>query len=451
MKKYTIILGFVLLIFGLVMISILFFDSKLQNDPEFREEIMRIAMKEENERDTHAVGNMFETEVSQKNVQIKNATKGAANPEQNQEGDNALRVDAVLSSEDWDARLNAGISTGAVISAKKECEELYYFRNLDEFDKQLYSEIYILLKNYNGNVCLCSLDADKIDMIFTCVLCDHPEIFYSNGYVLTKYSIKDEVARYGFSPMYTMEKSEAEECKKYVDEYTRLFMTGIDKYASEYEKIKYTYEFIIVNTEYDINSPENQNILSVMLYGRSVCQGYSRAVQYLLSNLGISSTVVSGYVENGEGHAWNLVKCNNAYYYLDSTWGDSSFSSNAGSNSFYDLSYDYLNITTADLEKNHIIDNILPLPKCVFTEENYFIKEGKYFDSLNSTRLESVFRGAYNEGRSTVSIKCSSKQVLDEIMQYLITDSHIFDYLSSSAQKVEYCVNEDLFTISFSL
>ena len=50
MKKYTIILGFVLLIFGLVMISILFFDSKLQNDPEFREEIMRIAMKEENER-----------------------------------------------------------------------------------------------------------------------------------------------------------------------------------------------------------------------------------------------------------------------------------------------------------------------------------------------------------------------------------------------------------------
>lgn len=453
MKKLYMILGIVLFIFGLAIVGSVYIDKKMEEDEDFVNEVYQIASKFDKEDSGNNVtpgkNPAFETEVSEESVQLKNGVEAAANPEQDEECFEELRMDGSLSEEDWQRRLDAGITTAAINNANDECSKLYYYSLLDSFDKQLYLEMFIILKEYETNVCLCSLDSAKIDNVFSCVLFDHPEIFYTNGYVLTQYTVKDEIVRYAMAPMYTMEKEQADEAQALVDEYTDFFLQGIDKYASEYEKIKYTYEFVIINTEYELDSPENQNILSVMLYRKSVCQGYARAIQYLLSKLGVSSTIVSGYVESGEGHAWNLVKCNNAYYYLDSTWGDSSYAAEEDK-SQYDISYDYLNITTADLEKNHIIDNIAEVPNCVFTQDNYYVREGLMFNFVDEQKLSQAFEKAYAEGRTNLSIKCATQVVYDDMAKYLIEDNHVFDYLSDHTKVTYYC-NKELLTYSITL
>jgi len=65
--------------------------------------------------------------------------------------------------------------------------------------------------------------------------------------------------------------------------------------------------------------------------GKSVCSGYSRLFEYIGSYLGLDIINVSGYAKgysyninekiSGTNHEWNIIKLNNVYYQIDSTWG----------------------------------------------------------------------------------------------------------------------------------
>jgi len=360
-----------------------------------------------------------------------------------------IKVDAILSTEEWNERTEKGFDKVSINDANKKCKGLYYYDNLQPGMRQLYLEIYLALSNYTDSFYICSVSPDDIDLAFNCVMGDHPEIFYVNGYLFTKYTSSDEIIKIEFTPGFTMEESKANEYKDYIKEYRDAFMKGISMSAGDYEKIKYTYEFVILNTEYNIESEENQNILSVLYNGESVCQGYAKAFQYLVSNLNIQSALVVGYVNDEEGHAWNLVRCNGLYYYVDCTWGDSSYSVNEDSLPGMGINYDYLNITTDELQKTHVIDNFALVPSCVSNKDNYYVKEGLYFTSVDAQQLSNAFENAKAGNKKNVELKCSSKSVFDNMGTYLLDENHVFDYLSSSTDSLTYMKNEKMLIYSF--
>ncbi len=77
----------------------------------------------------------------------------------------------------------------------------------------------------------------------------------------------------------------------------------------------------------------------------AVCEGYSRAMQVLLSAAGIEAYHVLG-IGNEELHMWNTVKIDSDWYFLDSTWNDTDTG---------DTEYDYFNITTEQVQSDHTI------------------------------------------------------------------------------------------------
>ena len=72
--------------------------------------------------------------------------------------------------------------------------------------------------------------------------------------------------------------------------------------------------------------------------GSSVCSGYSRLFKYIGDYLGLDIICVSGYAKgysyninkkiSGTNHEWNIIKFNNVYYQIDSTWGAGSVNGN---------------------------------------------------------------------------------------------------------------------------
>lgn len=295
------------------------------------------------------------------------------------------------------------------------------------------------------------LTEQSIDHVFQCVMMDHPELFYVDGYVYSSHTMGERLIKLEFSGTYNVDREQAITMKAEIEAAADVLLLGISDQADDYEKIKYVYEMLIRNTDYDLEAPNNQNIYSVLVGKVSVCQGYAKATQYLLNRLGVEATLVSGTVQGGNRHGWNLVCSNGNYYYVDTTWGDASYQPAEDEKSpvLPEINYDYLCVTTEEIVKTHVLENEVPMPICTAIDDNYFVREGAYFTEMDEEQLRRLFQSAKPDLAYQVTLKCASQSCYEELMHYLIEESKVFRYYDSQVGGVVYVQNEMHHSLTF--
>lgn len=342
----------------------------------------------------------------------------------------------------------------------------YAYSKLSDDEKTIYKEIYSVIDSLGSEVLLSTLDTEMIDFTFKAVLVDHPEIFYVTGYSLNKYMMGDKLKKITFSGTYTMSKEMVEEKNNVVDAYVMNVLSGISQNASDYDKAKYVYEYLINNTSYKTDSENNQNILSVCENGVTVCQGYAKMAELLLSRLGLFCTLVNGYAANstfegedgtiyeqGESdwgtHVWNIVGVDGEFYNFDVTWGDSSFLFRNQSGDYVDgdeINYDYLLVPDSMLNSTHLAQPIVDMPACESMDANYYVREGLYFTQVDRGKIAEIFANGYANGDVYVTLKCENATIYDEMREYLFKSEGVFEYLATN--NVRYVEYPDRFAFS---
>ncbi len=320
----------------------------------------------------------------------------------------------------------------------------YCYDHLDPADQRLYEEVYGVLRTFGSGRLLSTTDPDQLKKVFSCVMLDHPEIFYVTGYSLTKYTRNNVIEDIAFSGKYTMSAEEAAAAAAQVEAVADACIANAPK-DDEYEKVKYVYEWLIHRCDYVLNAENNQNILSVFLTTDTVCQGYAKAAQYLLNKMGIFCILCEGEAMGREAHVWNIVRIDGEYYYLDVTWGDASYTFNEADPDAPtppEINYEYMCVPYTEIAGTHLIMETVTLPVCNSMRDNYYVREGVYFTDTDDAQLASAFATAYDRMKDTVSIKCADPTVFRDMERYLIDREHIFDYLRGNS-KVNYIKMQD--------
>ena len=337
----------------------------------------------------------------------------------------------------------------------KDQEGLYYYDLLSDDEKAIYSQILYILQGMMEDVSISTLDENVLEKVFGYVLNDHPELFYVDGYNYTRYTVGNVPQKMTFSGTYNMSPDEVnkhvEHVNEYISDFSESLKNNIDK-VDDYNIIKFVYEYIILNTDYDEKAEHNQSIISVMENGRSVCSGYSKTAQLLLNSCGVKTTIVLGRVKDGESHSWNLVLADGKYYYMDVTWGDSSYTLRDDSaefkNSLPPVNYNYMLMTSDLVKSSHDFDHPEIFPECVSMEDNYFVREGLYFTAVDDKMLWQAFNNAYVKEKEYIMIRMDNEDVYRQMRSFLLDDQKIFDYIITREGTVSYAENpEQLYMI----
>ncbi len=233
-----------------------------------------------------------------------------------------------------------------------------------------------------------SLNYDQLITIYTMFYADYPEYFWIAKGTPGYYGPKSDIVaimpiyatdNYGFGKFDNLATAR----QRYNNKITELTSGLADK--SDYEKSIILHDRLCATSTYYAGE-NHQNAYGALVQGKAVCNGYARAYQHLLKTVGIPAWYVSGTSRN-IGHAWNLVKIDGEWYYSDTTWDDTDDNFD-----FFDCVYQYMNITTAALLKDHTIDPefIALVPNATATAANYYVKEDLIFSSFDTNRLASA-------------------------------------------------------------
>ena len=291
------------------------------------------------------------------------------------------------------------------------------------------------------------MSENSIRKVVNAFVYDNPQVFWLENLFGYAYAGDDTIIEF-YSVL------SADDCNKYIETFTKKvneIIAGADKDMSEYDREKYVHDTVLNNCEYKkgvTGSSDGWQYFSAygaLIDGQTVCEGYAKSMQILLSQLGIECYTISGEADN-VGHMWNIVKLGGEWYHLDPTWNDTDGI----------INYEYFNVNTDTILKNHTINDSIAIteaddeeksntkynffvPMCTSMAMNYYNVEGyllNSFDDQSDTDMIRLIVNAVNDGQTYIPLRLGSEMTYGEYIDNLFYKSpYKFYYYIQSANE----------------
>ena len=325
------------------------------------------------------------------------------------------------------------------------------YSELTAAEQELYNAMVNQLQTGSGETVVKGMssapDNDSVGRSVYAVYYDHPEFFWINGGYTWRSSTrggKTDLTLENGTYDYWEYTTDRDGYRSRLEAAAEEVAEQAWQYETQYEQLKFVHDYLCRTVTYDdasfaeLNSSTHTSpnwdychtAYGCLVNHLCVCDGYSKGLQLVLGKLGIPCYYVDGmgihYDEEAGGqpesgaHAWNFVKVDGEYYYMDVTWDDPD----AGE--YPELTmYDYFCTTFDGMEEDHELDNSdgdFWYPKSTADENNYFVKNGLV---LGQYDLEEIRKTIEKQMGQTIVLHFSTPQQRKAAEQKLMKDGDI--------------------------
>lgn len=231
---------------------------------------------------------------------------------------------------------------------------------------------------------------------------------------------------------YGMTKAKKEQMQSELNNAVNDILNELNGVSSLFDRELIIHDYLCKNIVYDDEAANNldsadSNIMTVygaLVGGKAICEGYSKAFQYLCLKSGIDCSVVYGDYDRSP-HMWNILSLGGELYYADVTFDDSS-----------DLKvlHKYFNITKAQALEKHIFYEEFSGDKnysdtddfnffcddCDNITFNYFEQKGAYIKTDCKKALKAVMTAKQN-GETELELENRTPLSDDEAVNLLVS------------------------------
>lgn len=292
-------------------------------------------------------------------------------------------TDCSISVSDWDGDIllpemntdgSSEINIEEGIDLNNKSDVYYYYNLLNNVEKDLYRAIFHMTNNFTNTPPIGGrlevhlpfalqgvFDKNTFNKVMSYLWNDMPVLFNSTQAIpyRTNYDQKVLTYRIGFVADRAVYNLRVELLIKAA----RKFLDSLEPGTSELEIVKMIHDKFLRSVSYGgMSSALAGNVVGGLVDKRVVCEGYSETFQYLLQRCGIQSIFIGGSVISSNRptpHAWNIVRIDGQYYFVDCTWNDGMTGSHPDA-----LHYKYFLKSEATMSKTHTLDMNTPIPNC---------------------------------------------------------------------------------------
>lgn len=328
-----------------------------------------------------------------------------------------------------------------------EFQDNWCYRQLDEDMQADYGDLYTALTDGWGDDRMVTVNGDttvsgpgdqvrlshplsseeEVRQLFLSFTNDNPQFFHlEKHYGLYGFRTDGGFSYESLTLLYTMTAGERQAAKAEIETKTADILQQAATVSDAFDRELLLHDWLAAACSYDRRSDKElthaYTMYGALVEGRAVCEGYARAMQWLLRQSNMESTLVIGYDPDGQAHMWNLVNVDGMPYHLDVTWDDTD-----------DLPrHNYFNLTTAETEKSHrISDDNIGLVDCTATEANFYRHTGRWVDTYSRQEIAAIIAAEVQAGAESVELRFAEGK-LDNALLFIQSGNFFFDTMNAA-------------------
>lgn len=310
----------------------------------------------------------------------------------------------------------------APYAAREEIPRPYSYGSLSEKHAYIYDAIVSAAENGKTDINfsgVMNITAEDCQFVYQQLYNDEIGMYYLDSSY--KYAVNTSTKKVSTMMLnYKLSSAQIKRNQAAIDAEVESILAGITSDMSQYDIVKYFYDYLAGTIIYDDEADNCTNIYGAFVGKRALCQAYSKGFTYLCSKVGIESLMITGDANdssNREPHMWNMVKLGGEWYHIDPTFARAE----SDTRGVY-IRYSYFCVSDEMLKnKRDIYEQSYSYPKANSEKCNYFVHSGLVAEDWNTLRemlTEQILKSA-KEKNVVVQVRCADNELYSEAKEKL--------------------------------